>query len=70
MVREGKEKGDGMMDSFGLQPYNQRKNIFGPPAQLYLPRGSGDSGGDFGRMALAYAVARVQGQEGDASSGA
>lgn len=37
MVREGKEKGDVIMDRFGLQPYNQRKNTFGPPAQLYLP---------------------------------
>ncbi len=25
------------MDSFGLQPQNQRRNTFGPPAQLYLP---------------------------------
>ncbi len=25
------------MDSFGLQPQNQNRNTFGPPAQLYLP---------------------------------
>lgn len=25
------------MDSFGLQPYRQQRNTFGPPEQLYLP---------------------------------
>ena len=25
------------MDSYSLQPQNQNRNTFGPPAQLYLP---------------------------------